>query len=163
MNTLRTGTVFVLLFWIAGGCNQGVSNNVAVFGVPPDFLLVALVTVGFLTSMRGAIISGFFGGLMQGALVGANMWQFILTRMLAGWISGFAIDSRLQRNAAVNGLLCAITTVISSIVYMLFTGQADIVGFLKATIISAMYNGVLALVIYTPVERLAGIPKPDRL
>ena len=163
MNGGRAGLVFAILFWMAGGCNQGVSSQVAVFSIAPDFVMVALVTVGFLTSIRGSLISGFVGGVIQGALVGANMWQFVASRLVAGWLSGMAIESRMQRNAAVNGLVCLVATIVSQIIYMLFTGQADIGGFLKATMISAMYNGALAMVVYLPVERLAGIQKSDRI
>ncbi|MBI1331248.1 MAG: hypothetical protein JST12_14990 [Armatimonadetes bacterium] len=156
MNPSRLYIASALTIWIAGGLQGGVSTQMAVFGVSPDFLLLAACVLGLLADMRTALILGFAAGFVEGAVVGADMWQYIATRMLVCWLCSFLIESRFQRNYATAAVVTLGCTLISGVLSMILTFQPNILGALKATIISAVYNGVLALLAYVPLERATG-------
>lgn len=157
MKNPRLIWVAILVFWICGGLNEGLSKEIAIFGSQPDFLLVATVVIGMLSDMRGAAIAGFTGGFFQGAITGANMWQYVVTRLIVGWIGGSLIEMRFQRNFLIAALACFVATIIAGLVFLFLTSQPNILGSLKDTIISAMYNAVLAALVYAPVEKLSGV------
>lgn len=147
----------IATFWICGGLNEGVAKDIALFGAQPDFLIVATVVISMLTDLRGAALAGFTGGFFQGAITGANMWQYVVTRLIVGWIGGSLIEMRFQRNFLIAALACFVATVIAGLVFLFLTSQPNILGSLRDTLISAMYNAVLAALVYTPVERLSGV------
>lgn len=149
--------VAILTFWICGGLNEGVAKDIALLGAQPDFLLVATVVIGMLSDMRGAAVAGFTGGFFQGAITGANMWQYVATRLIVGWIGGSLIEMRFQRNFLIAALACFVSTIIAGLVFLFLTSQPNILGSLRDTLISAMYNAVLAGLVYTPVEKLSGV------
>jgi cell shape-determining protein MreD len=157
MRNPRAAWLFALLLWICGGLQEGLSTRIQIGGGQPDFLLIAAVCGGLLLPGRGALIVGFIAGVIHGAIVGANQWQYILIKMLVAWAASLTIELRFQRNAAVAGLAVAVLTLVANILFMFLTSQADIAGFLKATIISAVYNGVVALLVYLPIERATGV------
>jgi hypothetical protein len=157
MSPSRLIWVAILVFWICGGLNEGVAKDLAIYGSSPDFLLVAAVVIGMLSDMRGAAIAGFTAGLFQGAIVGASLWQYVATRMIAGWIGGSLIELRFQRNYMIAGLACFVASILAGLSFMFLTSQPNILAGLQATIISALYNAVLACMIYVPVERMSGV------
>ena len=77
--------------------------------------------------------------------------------MAAAWICAFLVENRFQRNAGVGALATLVCTIISGILLMILTAQPNIGGVLKATLMSALYNAVLAIVAYYPIERAAGV------
>lgn len=147
----------ILVFWIAGGLNEGIAKDLAIFDSAPDFLVVATICISMLGDLRIAATSGFVGGLFQGAIVGANLWQYIATRLIVGWVGGAMIEMRFQRNWMIASLGCLIASLISGLVFLFLTSQPNILGGLKDTIISALYNAVLAAVVFAPIERLSGV------
>ncbi len=157
MNKSRLISVTIILIWISAGLQQGLSNRMTIFGAQPDFLFVSACILGLLVDVRSALIIGFFIGFAESAIVGSDMWQFILTRMVAAWICAFLVESRFQRNSGVASAAALISTLICGIVFMIIAPQPNIGGTLKATIITALYNAVLAIVAYYPIECAAGV------
>lgn len=157
MKNPRLVWVAIATFWICGGLNEGIAKDIALFGAQPDFLLVATVMVGMLADLRGAAVAGFTGGFFQGAITGANMWQYVVTRLIVGWISGSLIELKFQRNFVIAAAACFIATIIAGLVFLFLTSQPNILGSLKDTLVSAMYNAVLAALVYAPVEKLSGV------
>jgi cell shape-determining protein MreD len=157
VRTQQSSWVFAIWLWIFAGLQQGLAEKIGIAGGRPDFLIVAAVCAGLLLPLRGALIVGFLAGVIHGAIVGADQWQFILTKMIAAWLASITLEMRFQRNAVIACLDCFLATIITSVVFMFLTSQADIGGFLKATIIGAVYNGVVAFLAYLPVERTAGV------
>ena len=157
MKTRNLVWVAVFTFWICGGLNEGLAKDIAIFGAQPDFLLVATVVISMMSHMRGAAVAGFAGGFFQGAITGANMWQYVVTRLLIGWIGGSLIELRFQRNLVIAAMACFVATILSGLVFLFLTSQPNILGSLRDTLISAMYNAVLAALVYPPVEKLSGV------
>lgn len=156
MNLTRLYGVSAVFIWICGGLQQGAAYKLSIFGAQPDYLLILACLLGMLSDTRSALILGFAAGIVEGAIVGTNMWQFAVTRMLAAWIGSFLVESRFQRNFGTAAVVTVACTLICGLVYMILALQSNIGAVLKATIITAVYNGVLALLAYVPLERATG-------
>lgn len=159
MSNARLYWIAALLLYLGGALNQGFSAKTSTVGYFPDALFVVLCILSVMGQMRFALIVGFTAGVIQGAITGNLMWQFVVTRLIIGFLGGFLIESRFQRNFAVVGLATFIFTIIAGLMMMIIGNQGSITDALKDTIISAVYNGVLALLVYVPVERLTGVSK----
>ena len=157
MNNPRMAQVTVILIWLSAGLQQGLSYRMSIFGAQPDFLFVSACILGLLVDTRSALIVGFAIGFVESAVVGSDMWQFILTRMLAAWLCAYLIESRFQRNGGMASSGTGAASLVCGIVFMIIAPQPNIGGTLKATIITALYNAVLAIVAYYPIERAAGL------
>ena len=84
MNNNRFFSMSALVIYLAGGLNQGLASKMTIWGATPDFLIIAIAVLGLLHEMRFALVIGFAAGLIQGAVIGSLMWQFVVTRMLLG-------------------------------------------------------------------------------
>ena len=157
MTQPRMVLVSVILIWLSAGLQQGLSYRMSILGAQPDFLFVSACILGLLLDMRSALIVGFAIGFVESAIVGSDMWQFILTRMLAAWMCAYLIESRFQRNGGMASAGSGAASLICGIVFMIIAPQPNIIRTLEATIITALYNAVLAIVAYYPIERAAGL------
>jgi len=157
MNRQRIIWVSVIFIWLCAGLQQGLSHRMSIFGAQPDFLIVFACIMGLMVEARSALILGAAIGFVESAVVGSDMWQFVLTRMLAAWLCAFLVESRFQRNFGVAAAAVLVCSLICGIVFMIIAPQPNIGGTLKATIITALYNAVLALLVYFPTERAAGL------
>ena len=156
MNNNRLFLTAAFFIWISAGLQQGLASRLGVFGAQPDFLLVTACVLGLLTDVRIALVLGFIVGFAESAIVGSDMWQFILTRMAAAWICAFLVENKFQRNGGVGAAATLLCSLICGIAFMIIAPQPNIGGVLKATLITALYNAVLAILAYYPIERAAG-------
>ena len=157
MTPTRLNIVAALVIWLSAGLQQGLAFRLSVIGAQPNFIFVSACILGLLVTTRTALVIGFILGVAESAIVGSDMWQFALTRMFACWICAYLIESRFQRNGGVASLAALICTVVSGLIFLIIAPQPNIMGTVKATIITALYNAVLALLAYYPIEKAAGV------
>ena len=150
----------VVGLWLAGGCQQSVSHRLAIAGIPPDFLLVVLGCLSICGTRRSGAVTGFFAGLIQGAISGANFAQYGLSRIVAGFLTGWLNALELEANAIVAFLAVVGTTLISQLLLMFLAppSASRIFSFLLATMGSAVYNGVLAIPFFVLLKRILDPP-----
>ena len=143
-----------LLFWLAAGVQHGAATKLAVFGATPDFLLVVALTSSILMRPGTSAGLGFLAGLLQGAMAGANLAQHVISRVLTCFFIGY--ESRLEVGVRVEdaALTVAIGTIVSGVLLTILAPPPEIWPFLRATIGTAIYNGVLAVPTYLLVRRL---------
>jgi rod shape-determining protein MreD len=157
---LRRTFGIVVSLWVAAVLQSGASAHMAIFGARPDFLLLlGLVWPLVLRPSSGCIV-GFFSGVLHGWVTGVSLTVNAIARCIAGYVSGMAprsgfdVDSRSAAVVAFTG-----TLVIQAAVFFA-APPSDRLGFLKATIGMALYNGVLAFPVFWVVRRLSG-PRDD--
>lgn len=151
--TGRNLAAFVIMGWIAAGLQQGLSSSINWFGSRPDFLLIAIAAASpFLTRKSGAVY-GFVLGLTHGALVGANLMYLALTRTLAGFVGGWINDLRFAPSFLVMFLTAGGLTLLAGLVQLFLSPSPGIADYLGATILSAVYNGVLVWPVYALYRR----------
>lgn len=159
MKSSRTIWASVLMILICGGLNQGLTKEISLWGAQPDFLIIALTFVGSRAGTSFCIVSGFAAGVIQGAIVGTGTWQFALTRMIYGLMLGWMKEARIERNILVISLTVLVGSFFCGLLNVFLMPNQGIGAAITDTIISAVYNGVIALLVYWPAERLFGASK----
>lgn len=154
MNRWKLLATAAVSTWLFGALQMGVSSRIGLFGASPDFLLVQIAAFSpFLNRLQGGVI-GFFAGMVNGSFVGANMTQYVLSRTLTGFLAAWANDIRFAPNSLVIFMTGFASTVFANIVMLFMAPPAGIGPYLGATILSAVYNGVLVLPLYALLKRI---------
>ncbi|MCH7904154.1 MAG: rod shape-determining protein MreD [Armatimonadetes bacterium] len=154
MKVVAPWLALALLFWLAAGVQHGAATRLAVFGANPDFLLVVAFCSSILTRPAASAGLGFLAGVLQGAMAGAHLAHHVISRALTCFFIGY--ESRLEFGVKVEfaALTVAIGTVVSRVLLAILAPPPEIWPFLRATIGTAIYNGVLAVPTYLLVRRL---------
>ena len=136
MNLGRFGLTTIILY-LAAVLQQAAAPRWSIFGATPD---------------------GFFFGLVQGCLPTANVTHYVVSRTLAGYGIAKANSLRLNPSLGLAFGTAAVATIVAQVIWMFIAAPPDIGGFLGDTIVSAMYNGVLAMPLYALLKRILGSP-----
>lgn len=158
MNGLKFAGTALVVLWVAGGLQRSVAPHLAFGAVTPDFLLVAIGTLALYGSRRSGSIMGFFGGVIQGALAGANMTAYVISRAIMGFAAGSLTALEFEISPLVNAFVVAVGTIGAQFLLMFIAPPASIGPFLLATIGTAVYNGVLAIVYHVLLRRVLNPP-----
>ena len=90
-----------------------VLDNIRVYNIKPNLLMVLIVTSAFLSgNIEGAVV-GFFCGLSQDMVSGKTIGLYALLGLYLGYSVG-SINDRLYRE---NALITVLITFVSTIVY----------------------------------------------
>lgn len=154
MNTSSGKTIAsIVLIYICAAITQALGTVTQSLFVP-DFMLIATCCLGMFLSRTGSMVSGASCGIIQGALIGANLTWYGITRLLAGWLVTLLKSMEIESNALVAGVITAFVSFLSQLV-MLFVAPSAAVGVaLLATIGTALVNGVLAAPLFALLKRL---------
>ncbi len=144
----------VVLFWLAGILQQSLSPRLVIGGGAPEFLILVAFCFALISRPGGGAICGFLSGLIAGGLTGATLTHFVLTRTVTAFGLSYAAQSGIELTSRKAGLLVGIATLASQILFMLVAPPSGIGLFLRATLVTAMYNGVLAIPLYALLCRL---------
>ncbi|MBX7134613.1 MAG: rod shape-determining protein MreD [Fimbriimonadaceae bacterium] len=147
----------IVLLWLAAVLEQGLADRMAVFGVAPNFLLVVLGPMALLSRPSVGGTMGFFAGLIQGALAGANLTHYVISRALAGFLTSLGNQLEIRLALVVAGLACAATTFIAQVLLMfLAPPSGSLIAYLFGSLGMALYNGLLAIPLYSLLRRWFG-------
>ncbi|CAN5679680.1 hypothetical protein BH11ARM2_BH11ARM2_21160 [soil metagenome] len=152
---MRKALVAAIALWMAGGCQATLSPRLGIEGASPDFLLIVLAVLAPWLPRKGAILLGFFAGILHGAVAGANLTAYALSRTIAGFLLGSLGALEMELSVALSMILAALVTMLAGIVSLFLAPPPAIGSFLLATIGSAIYNGVLAAPAHFVLGRLA--------
>lgn len=149
--------------WVAAGlclyvaaALQPLTLRYALCGLHPDFLLVVLAVLLHFSTRRGGVVLGFVAGVVAGALPGANMAHYVISRTLAGFFGAWARALGFEEGPATAAASAFAITLIAQIALMFLAPPSRLGPFLGATIGSAVVNGVLAIPLYALVSRVLG-------
>lgn len=146
--------------WIGAILQLACARHLGFFGAEPDFLIVVIACAGFCLDRTPATLTGFAGGLIQGALAGANLTHYVVSRCIAGFFASWSRKLRFEMTWITVAIFVASVTVVGQIALMFIAAPAGIAGFLGDTIGSAIYNGVIAMPVYGLLKR--GLNPPVR-
>lgn len=155
MNPAKLAVAAVVTLWICGAMQQALAERLGIFGVNPDFLLVALTALClFSPKPSGGATMGFFAGAIHGGIAGANLTHYIVSRVLGGYLAAKTRNPKYPPKPLAVFVTAALVTLVSQVVLMFFAPPSGIAGFLGATILSALYNGVLCLPLHALLHRI---------
>ncbi len=148
------GSLFVALIM-----QQALPDRISILGARPDFILIVTLSLALLTRSPASIVIGFWGGLLHGAMVGANLGQFVVTRMLTAYAASRLNDFDIEIGVVLGSIFIGIGTIAAQLVMMFLAPPRSLGGFLGDTIAMAMYNAVLAVPIYAILRRILREPR----
>jgi rod shape-determining protein MreD len=149
----RRIVVAIIALW-AAACFQEIAPRLAILGATPDFLLVTMVVLSLHTSRRGGAVLGFFAGFLQGALASSLMGYYVVSRTLAGFFAAWSRDIRFEQSWWLVFLTAFFATAFALAIRLFLPPAQAISPFALATILTATYNGVLAMPLYALLNRL---------
>lgn len=154
MNPRRYAVAVAVLLYLAASLQQSMADRLSIFEARPDFLLAVLAPAGLFVSRVGGAGLGLICGVLHGAVAGANLTAYAVSRTLGGFFVAWSRDLRFEPNTMILFTTAAVLTVFSQLVLMFLAAPRDLAGFLGGTILSAVYNGVLAIPVYALLKRL---------
>ena len=139
--------------WLAICLQLSIAPRMAIFGAYPDFPLIVLLAFCPALSRVQSAIFGFFLAVGLGGAVGANLWQWVISYSISGFVLAGINDNRVTPNVPVVFATSVFGTILSRLLFMFVAAPPGIASFLGATILTALYNGVLILPLYALLKR----------
>ena len=97
---------------------------------------------------------GFSCGVIQGALIGANLTWYGLTRLIAGWLVSLFKTMELESSVWVAAFVTMVVSFLSQLLLLFVAPSAALGVALLATIGTALVNGVLAAPVFALLKRV---------
>lgn len=147
----------VLIFFITL-VQSTVLDNISIFNVKPNLLMVFIVSVALLGSnVEGATV-GFFCGLAQDMVSGGAIGFYALLGLYLGLVIGSINDRLYRENVLVTILVTFISTVVYEfVIYFLsfLNGSFELVfPFTHVILPEAIYNSVVSVIIFIVVLKI---------
>ncbi len=140
--------VVAIVFLVATPLQMAFIPSVQVAGARPDLLLAVCTPLALFLRPAGGAAVGFTSGLLQGALAGANLTHYVISRSITSFVTSILTSHQIHVGTLVAGLLTVLATLVSRMILMFLTAPPQIGTYLSDTIGSAVYNGVIALPLY---------------
>lgn len=148
-----------LALFLAGAIQQAVAIRVAVVGAVPDLVLTVAICTALTSRRAKAAGIGFAGGLIEGALAGANTSAYAISRTLSAFCASWSKALGFELSILAAGVVTFFATILAELTWMFIGLRSGIGGFVAATIGTALYNGVLAMPLFALLRRLAEPPR----
>lgn len=142
----------IILMVLATVFQAGFLDRYVILGAQVNLPLVVLISFSLISRPGASGALGFFSGVLTGGLSGATLTHYALSRVLAGYIVGTQnSDEHTWRSAMIWVFL---GSVIAQIVLIILAPPSPLGSAVGATLLSAVYNGVVAIPVFTLVVRL---------
>lgn len=148
------GLIATVLCWLGVLLDNSVSSGWRIGLATPNFGIIFFGIGCLFLSVKGSTALGLWSGLLIGAVSGANLFAYVFSRSIAGFASYLARLSGIQFVPISAGIFVLIFTVFIQILTMFVAPPPAIAQFLLATIVSAIYNGVLAAPLFALLSRV---------
>ncbi|MCH8978531.1 MAG: rod shape-determining protein MreD [Armatimonadetes bacterium] len=153
MRQARPFVALALWFWVAAVIQQAVAPQVKIAGAEPDLLLVVALVSAVFYPPRIAAVLGFVAGVLHGGIAGADLAHYAVSGTLVAFAVGYLSGLELDVKPWYVGLTVLGGTLAAQLLMMIQAPPPETVPYVRATILSAMYNGVLAIPIYALIRR----------
>ena len=155
---MKTAVVTAIWLIIAGACQSALAPRLSIGYVSPDFVLAVATVLSMHRTSDAASATGFFAGLVNGAISNSHMAAFIISRTVACFVT-----ARIAAASVVatyfNVILAAISATLVAAVLYLFVGvPKDILRWLVSTFGGCIYNTVIVLLLFAAFRRLSMRP-----
>lgn len=153
---MKLALTAIVVFFLGASLQFGLSSRMALGGAKPDFLLIGACCLSMFSSRSGATVFGWIAGILHGSLVGANLLHYASSRAITCFGVGWMKVLKFEVGVLVAALVVAISTIVAGLIFMFGAGPRGIGGFMADTILSAIYNGVLAAPLFAGLRMVLG-------
>lgn len=153
MSTMRPLIILIVCFWLAAVFEHAVTNRISPGGARPDLLLVLALSVSVMFQPRYAAMVGFLAGLLQGGIAVADLAHFTIAYAMVGFAAGWVSKLELDVRPWFVALVVLGGTLVAGLLMMIPAPPPEFWPRLQDTILSAIYNGLLAMPIYVLMRR----------
>ena len=143
--------VTILLFIISLSIQLFIFNNMSLFGVKPNMLLISIIVVSLYTSIYSCTIYSFFLGLIIDLMFGGS-GMFTISYTAIGMLLGFINEDYMKENYFSIIILTTLSVALFETVQyfqsmIILSSYVSFFFFLKQVILSILLNVVLVFII----------------
>jgi rod shape-determining protein MreD len=143
----------------------GLAPYLTILGVTPNFILLVVVTLALTEGPTTGAIAGFVGGLCFDLLTSGPVGPMALVLSVTGYFAGLLHEQMFAEGWLLPLTMFAIAALGSEVAYsallvMLGEGESFMRGLLTTAIPAALYNTVLALLVYPWLARVLRRDRP---
>lgn len=137
---------------IASILQAGIFDRYLLMGAQLNLPVVVLLVFGIISRPAAGGALGLLSGVLTGGLSGATLMHYCLSRVLAGYLMGVQSKNEPEHWTAIFWIF--VGSLISNSVLIFLAPPNPLLPAVGATILSAVYNGVVAIPMFSLVARL---------
>jgi rod shape-determining protein MreD len=118
---LRTVLIAAVATYALAVVQTTLGARLAVWGVPPDLLLLWTIGAGLLGGPQVGAVVGFGSGVLQGALIQSHLGAYAVSKILAGVAAGLLGRRVFRDNWLVPSLAAAALTILHEVLFVLLS------------------------------------------
>lgn len=151
--------------FLAAILQAGIVPYISVAGVTPNALLLAAVTIALVKGPRAGMLSGFAAGLLFDLMGTGPIGAAALVFCLVGFIAGSIQENTFSEGWVLPLVVVFLASLTAEIAYALVLailgeGAFGVTDVLRLALPAALYNSLLALLVYPWVARFLRSDKP---
>jgi rod shape-determining protein MreD len=149
---LRTVLIASVATYALAVVQTTLGARLAVWGVPPDLLLLWTIGGGLLGGPQVGAVVGFGSGVLQGALIQSHLGAYAISKLLAGVAAGLLGRRVFRDNWLVPSLAAAALTILHEVLFVLLS-RVDAGSTLRVIGLRVLYHAALAPLGYALIAR----------
>ena len=151
----RRFAALLILGWLV---QITVVPHIAIGRAMPDVILIVIATYGFLEGPMPGSVAGIVGGFLQDLTLIRGFGINIINKTIIGYLAGLVERNLFGSSRLIPMVAMFIVSVISQLIYIALiyiVGDRIVVmtAIIEIVIPSALYTSVVALFLFTPINR----------
>ncbi len=136
--------VACLLLYLAAAVQMADPTRVSLSTARPDLIAVVGLSWALVVAPVWGTVIGFVMGMLAAASPGMHAFALTFAGVVVGTLAPLSRNYGLEIPIPVGMLLVAVGTLLMRLIAMFLAGPPDLADYIGATILTAVYNGVLA-------------------
>jgi hypothetical protein len=142
----------ILMLVVATVFQAGFLDRYLILGAQVNLPIVVALSLALVSRPAAGGALGLLSGILTGAISGASMTHYAVSRVLAGYFVGTRSESEPSVWGGAGWV--ALGSLIAQLVLIILAPPSPLGPAIGATILTAVYNGVVALPVFALVVRL---------
>jgi len=153
MSRSKVMLLSAVLLYLAAAFQSGWWNQWVVVGCQVDAFLVLIGLVSVRLGPSGAGSLGFLAGVTQGAMAGANLTHYALSRLVAGTLTAWVARILGPKSWAVALASIGIATLVGQLFLLFLAAPSNISGYLVEALKTVAINIVIGAAVNGALNR----------
>lgn len=144
----------LLLLYLAAAFQSGWWNHWVVVGCQVDAYLILVGVLAVRLDVSGSGAGGFGAGVLQGAMAGANLTHYALSRLVAGALTAWIARVLGPKSWPVALASIGIATLVGQILLLFLAAPSNISGYLIETLKTVAINVLIGAAVHGALNRI---------